>query len=160
MACRVPNALPGRGSVNVEIFGMAGVPDGAAPGVTVPIGVTDKQLSGTLLTHPESKTADQCNSSQPLLLSVLHMTAYAFDPVPCWWSAQLTAYIASSLCDTHPSFAPACRRRVRQQAGGPWARHCSSCTCCSYLPWTAASGVWLPPSVWSSYVSCFPYVYI
>ncbi|KAL3158114.1 hypothetical protein ABBQ32_011713 [Trebouxia sp. C0010 RCD-2024] len=33
----VPNALPGRGSVNVEIFGMAGVPDGAAPGITVPV---------------------------------------------------------------------------------------------------------------------------
>ena len=38
MEYRVPNALPGRGSVNVEIFGMAGVPDGAAPGITVPIG--------------------------------------------------------------------------------------------------------------------------
>lgn len=37
--CRVPNALPGRGSVNVEIFGMAGVPDGAAPGITVPVGM-------------------------------------------------------------------------------------------------------------------------
>lgn len=37
-AFRVPNALPGRGSVNVEIFGMAGVPEGAAPGITVPIG--------------------------------------------------------------------------------------------------------------------------
>lgn len=38
MRYRVPNALPGRGSVNVEIFGMAGVPEGAAPGITVPIG--------------------------------------------------------------------------------------------------------------------------
>lgn len=37
-AFRVPNALPGRGSVNVEIFGMAGVPEGAAPGITVSIG--------------------------------------------------------------------------------------------------------------------------
>ncbi|DBA88092.1 TPA: hypothetical protein ACH3X2_005090 [Trebouxia sp. C0005] len=33
----VPNAMPGRDSVNVEIFGMAGVPEGAAPGVTVPV---------------------------------------------------------------------------------------------------------------------------
>ncbi len=35
---RVPNAMPGRDSVNIEIFGMAGVPEGAAPGVTVPVG--------------------------------------------------------------------------------------------------------------------------
>ena len=35
---RVPNALAGRDSVNIEIFGMAGVPEGAAPGVTVPLG--------------------------------------------------------------------------------------------------------------------------
>ena len=44
MFYRVPNALPGRGSVNVEIFGMAGVPDGAAPGITVPIG-TELELA-------------------------------------------------------------------------------------------------------------------
>lgn len=33
----VPNAMPGRDSVSIEIFGMAGVPEGAAPGVTVPV---------------------------------------------------------------------------------------------------------------------------
>ena len=48
MQCRVPNALPGRGSVNVEIFGMAGVPDGAAPGITVPIGVIHDLLATVL----------------------------------------------------------------------------------------------------------------
>ena len=30
--------MPGRDSVSIEIFGMAGVPEGAAPGVTVAIG--------------------------------------------------------------------------------------------------------------------------
>lgn len=32
LPCSVPNALPGKDSVNIEIFGMAGVPDGATPG--------------------------------------------------------------------------------------------------------------------------------
>lgn len=30
--------MAGRESVNVEIFGMAGVPEGAAPGITIPLG--------------------------------------------------------------------------------------------------------------------------
>ena len=51
MQYRVPNALPGRGSVNVEIFGMAGVPEGAAPGVTVPTGVADELLARMLCIH-------------------------------------------------------------------------------------------------------------
>ena len=32
VSCRVPKAKPGRQSVDIEIFGMAGVPPGLKPG--------------------------------------------------------------------------------------------------------------------------------
>lgn len=70
MGCRVPNALPGRGSVNVEIFGMAGVPEGAAPGITVPIGKTGTlELLCALFAAPDPAASPIGNcSSAPTAL--------------------------------------------------------------------------------------------
>lgn len=42
LPCRVPNAHPGKDSVNIEIFGMAGVPEGAVPGGAAPPGMLQK----------------------------------------------------------------------------------------------------------------------
>ena len=36
--CRVPFAKPGKDSMDLEVFGMAGVPEGAMPGVPPPDG--------------------------------------------------------------------------------------------------------------------------
>lgn len=31
--CRVPAAIPGKDSIELEVFGMSGVPEGASPGM-------------------------------------------------------------------------------------------------------------------------------
>lgn len=36
--CRVPFAKPGKESMDIEVFGMAGVPEGAVPGAPPPDG--------------------------------------------------------------------------------------------------------------------------
>lgn len=44
ITCRVPNAKEGRGGLEWEVFGMAGVPDGMMPGGPVPEGAVRARL--------------------------------------------------------------------------------------------------------------------
>ena len=43
---RVPFAKPGKDSMDLEVFGMAGVPEGAMPGVPPPDGKQDEACEG------------------------------------------------------------------------------------------------------------------
>ena len=47
---RIPNAKEGRGALEWEIFGMAGVPEGMMPGGPIPTGGEQSTLPATLAT--------------------------------------------------------------------------------------------------------------
>jgi hypothetical protein len=44
--CRVPAAKPGKDSIELEVFGMAGVPEGAMPGAPPPDGAPPPPRGG------------------------------------------------------------------------------------------------------------------
>lgn len=63
--CRVPAAIPGKDSIELEVFGMSGVPEGASPGMPLPEG------DAASLSPPNANMSDTTGCS-PAVPGVSH----------------------------------------------------------------------------------------
>ena len=78
--CRIPSAKPGRESVEYEIFGMSGIPEGMEPGADP--GDADDGEHSVLNTCHAACSVDLATLSQPAaLLSIVR-------PLSCIWSCS------------------------------------------------------------------------